>query len=178
VPGGEKLLGDARRRSLESNEKEVRMAIQEELKVQAPEEELEELYEDEPRRRPWAALTSVVLALAVIFVGYQWHQASGREQTLASQAHALRAETESHRLRAEEAHREAEGLQKKVATLGAERAALAERVVALEKAAQDRVTAERASADRTAARPPDAKAPTASARAKPRTTPVVQKKAR
>jgi hypothetical protein len=154
------------------------MAIQEELRVQTPDEELEELYEEEPRRRPWAALTSVVLALAVIFVGYQWHQAAGREQALASQAHALRAETESHRLRAEEAHRDAEGLQKKVAALGAEKAALAERVVALEKAVQERATAERAAAERTTARTPDAKTPPASARAKPRATPVVQKKTR
>jgi septal ring factor EnvC (AmiA/AmiB activator) len=143
---------------------------------------LEELYEEEPRRRPWAALTSVVLALAVIFVGYQWHQASGREQALASQAHALRAETESHRLRAEEAHREAEGLQKKMATLGAEKAGLAERVVALEKAAaQERASAERTVAERPAARAPEAKAPAATSRAKPRATPatpVVQKKTR
>jgi hypothetical protein len=152
------------------------MAIQEELRAQTPEEELEELYEEEPRRRPWAALTSVVLALAVIFVGYQWHQASGREQTLASQAHALRAETETHRLRAEEAHREAEGLQKRVATLGAEKAALAERIVALEKAAQERATAERAAADRAAARA-ETKTPPAS-RARTRATPVVQKKSR
>jgi hypothetical protein len=154
------------------------MAIQEELRVQTPDEELEELYEEEPRRRPWAALTSVVLALAVIFVGYQWHQAAGREQALASQAHALRAETESHRLRAEEAHRDAEGLQKKVAALGAEKAALAERVVALEKAAQERSTAERAAAEKAAARTADAKAQPASSRAKPRATPVVQKKPR
>jgi septal ring factor EnvC (AmiA/AmiB activator) len=152
------------------------MAIQEELRAQTPEEELEELYEEEPRRRPWAALTSVVLALAVIFVGYQWHQASGREQTLASQAHALRAETETHRLRAEEAHREAEGLQKRVATLGAEKGALAERIVALEKAAQERATAERAAADRAAARA-ETKTPPAS-RARTRATPVVQKKSR
>jgi hypothetical protein len=154
------------------------MAIQEELRVQTPDEELDELYEEEPRRRPWAALTSVVLALAVIFVGYQWHQASGREQALASRIHSLHAETESHRLRAEEAHREAEGLQKKVAALGAEKAALAERVLALEKATQERATAERAAAERAAARAAEAKTPPASSRAKPRTTPVVQKKAR
>jgi predicted negative regulator of RcsB-dependent stress response len=157
------------------------MAIQEELRVQTPEEELEDLYEEEPRRRPWAALTSVVLALAVIFVGYQWHQASGREQALASQAHALRAETETHRLRAEEAHREAEGFQKKMAALGAEKAALTERLVALEKAAQERASAERLAAERPSTRAPEAKAPATAARAKTRATPatpVVQKKPR
>jgi hypothetical protein len=153
------------------------MAIQEELRAQAPEEELEELYEEEPRRRPWAALTSVVLALAVIFVGYQWHQASGREHGLAAQANALRAETETHRLRAEEAHREAEGLQKKVATLGAERAALAERVVALEKAAQERAAADRAAVER-ASRSAEAKSPPSASRTGARATPVVQKKPR
>ena len=156
------------------------MPIQEELRVQTPDEELEDLYEEEPRRRPWAALTSVVLALAVIFVGYQWHQASGREQALAAQAHALRAETETHRLRAEEAHREAEGFQKKMAALGAEKAALTERLVALEKAAQERASAERVAAERPSARAPEAKAAT-TARAKTRatpTTPVVQKKPR
>jgi hypothetical protein len=153
------------------------MAIQEEFKTQAPDEELEEMYEDEPRRRPWAALTSVVLALAVIFVGYQWHQASGREQAMASQAHALRAETETHRLRAEEAHREAEGLQKRVVALGAEKAALSERIVALEKAAQERATADRAAAERAAARAAEVKSAPPSSRART-ATPVVQKKSR
>jgi hypothetical protein len=153
------------------------MAIQEEFKTQAPDEELEEMYEEEPRRRPWAALTSVVLALAVIFVGYQWHQASGREQAMASQAHALRAETETHRLRAEEAHREAEGLQKRVAALGAEKAALSERIVALEKAAQERATADRAAAERAAARAAEVKSAPPSSRART-ATPVVQKKSR
>ena len=93
--------------------------IQQELKAQTAKEELEELYEEEPRRRPWAAILSVVLALAVIFVGYQWHQASAREQTLGAQVHALRAEAETLRLRADEAQRDVEGLQKKVAALGA-----------------------------------------------------------
>jgi septal ring factor EnvC (AmiA/AmiB activator) len=153
------------------------MAIQEELRAQTPDEELEELYEEEPRRRPWAALTSVVLALAVIFVGYQWHQASGREQALASQVHALHAETETQRLRAEEAHREREGLQKKVAALGAEKAALAERIVALEKVAQERAAADRAAAERAAVRTAE-KTPPASSRPGTRATPVVQKKPR
>ncbi len=145
------------------------MAIQEELRAPTPDEELEELYEEEPRRRPWAALTSVVLALAVIFVGYQWHQAAGREQTLVSQAHALRAEAETLRLRADEAQREVEGLQKKIAALGAEKAALAERIAALERTAQERAAALRAAEERrTAARE----------RLRGRATPVVQRKAR
>src|SRR5262245_63860895 len=105
--------------------------VQQELKAQTPEEELEELYEEEPRRRPWGAILSVVLALAVIFVGYQWQQAAGREHTLRSQAHALRADAETLRLRAEELQRESDGLQKKLAALGAEKSALVERVAAL-----------------------------------------------
>lgn len=152
------------------------MAIQEELKVQTPEEELEELYEEEPRRRPWGAIMSVLLALAVIFVGYQWHQAAAREQALASQAHAIRAEAETLSLRADEAQRDVEGLRKKLAALGAEKAALGERVAMLEKAAQERATALRAAALRAA----DEKraAGTARERARERATPVVQKKSR
>lgn len=147
------------------------MAIQEELKVQTPEEELEELYEEEPRRRPWGAIMSVLLALAVIFVGYQWHQAAAREQALASQAHAIRAEAETLRLRADEAQRDVEGLRKKLAALGAEKAALGERVAMLEKAAQERAAALRAADEKRAAG-------TARERARERATPVVQKKSR
>jgi uncharacterized protein YlxW (UPF0749 family) len=143
--------------------------IQQELRAQAPDEEPEELYDDEPRRRPWAAILSVVLALAVIFVGYQWQQAAGREHTLRSQAHALRADAETLRLRSEEAQRELDGLQKKVAALGAERAALVERVAALERQAQERQAAlARAAETRTASRTP--------ARERPRAVPVVQKR--
>jgi uncharacterized protein YlxW (UPF0749 family) len=146
--------------------------IQEELKVQTPEEELEELYEEEPRRRPWAAITSVVLALAVIFVGYQWHQATAREQVLASQAHAIRAEAETLRLRAEEGQRDLETLQKKVAALSAERAALGERVAALEKIAEERAAALRATEQKSAA------AAAARDKGRERATTVVQKKSR
>lgn len=140
------------------------MPIQEELKPQTPEEELNELYEEEPRRRSWAAIASVVLALVVIFVGYQWNQAAGREQVLASQLHALRADAETLRLRAEEAQRHVDVLQKRMAAVSAERETLAERVAALEKASQERAAArERASA-------------TARSGAAERATPVVAKK--
>jgi uncharacterized protein YoxC len=152
------------------------MAIQEELKVQTPEEELDELYEDEPRRRPWGAIMTVLLALAVIFVGYQWHQAAAREQALASQAHGIRAEAEALRLRADEAQRDVEGLQKKVAAMGAERAALGERVAMLEKAVQERATALRATTLRAAEEKRAAGA--ARERTRERATPVVQKRAR
>jgi len=117
------------------------MAIQQELKAQPTQEELEELYEEEPRRRPWAAIGNVVLALAVIFVGYQWNQAASREQALASQVQALRAEAESLRLRAEEGHRQVAELQKRVTAAAAEKVALVDRVAALEKTAQERTTA-------------------------------------
>ena len=144
--------------------------IQQELTPQSPGEELDELYEEEPRRRGWAAIVSVVLALAVIFVGYQWNQAAGRESALASQVHALRGETETLRLRAEEAQREVEALQKRVAAVTAEKAVLAERVVALEKGAQERPTVARAEAGRERAG--------ATAKTRPRATPVVSKKPR
>ncbi|MBI3454643.1 MAG: hypothetical protein HY002_02485 [Candidatus Rokubacteria bacterium] len=144
---------------------------QPEPKAHTPEEELEELYEEEPRRRSWGAILGVVLALAVIFVGYQWQQATGREHTLRSQVQALRADAETLRLRAEEAQRDVELLQKKVAALGAEKAALTERVAALEKAAQERAIAARAAERRPAGQK-------SAAREKARPTPVVAKKTR
>jgi hypothetical protein len=146
--------------------------IQQDLPAQAAEEEPDEIYEDEPRRRPWGAILSVVLALAVIFVGYQWQQAAGREHALRSQAHALRADAETLRLRAEELQRETDGLQKRLAALGAEKTALVERVAALERQAQDhqaaltRAAESRAAAARQATRE---KSP-------PRAVPVVQKR--
>lgn len=144
---------------------------QPELKAHTPEDEFEELYEEEPRRRSWGAILSVVLALAVIFVGYQWQQATGREHALRSQVQALRADAETLRLRAEEAQRDVEMLQKKVAALGAEKSALTERVAALEKAAQERAIAARAAEGR----PANQKG---AAREKTRPTPVVAKKTR
>jgi uncharacterized protein YlxW (UPF0749 family) len=138
--------------------------IQQELKAQTPEEELEELYEEEPRRRPWGAIISVVLALAVIFVGYQWQQGSAREHMLRSQAHALRADAETLRLRAEEAQREIEGLQKRLAAAGAERQGLVERVMALERQSQEQAAAIARAAEARSA-----------AREKARATPVVSK---
>jgi chromosome segregation ATPase len=137
---------------------------QQELNAQTPEEELEELYEEEPRRRPWGAIVSVVLALAVIFVGYQWQQAAAREHMLRSQAHALRADAETLRLRADEAQREIEGLQKRLAAAGAERTSLVERVAALERQAQERAAA--------IARAAEQRGP---ARERARATPVVAK---
>jgi hypothetical protein len=123
------------------------MAIQQELPKNPPrssEDDADEVYEEEPRRRPWGAVTSVVLALALVFVGYQWHQASGREQALGGQIGALRAEAEAQRLRAEEAKAQADGLQKRLAALGAEKESLANQLTAMEKSAAARATATRA----------------------------------
>jgi uncharacterized protein YlxW (UPF0749 family) len=117
------------------------MAIQQELSVPVPEEEIAEVYEDEARSRPWAAIASMVLAVAVIFVGYQWHQATSREQALANQAQALRAEVESMRLRAEDAKRQVAEFQQRAAALATEKTALEERVATMEKATRDRQTA-------------------------------------
>ena len=96
--------------------------IQQELTPQVPPppaDDGDELYDDEPRRRPWGAITSVVLALALVFVGYQWHQASGREQAISTQVGSLRAEAETQRLRAEEAQRQTEGLQRRLTAMAA-----------------------------------------------------------
>ena len=127
------------------------MAIQQELKPQtsaappaAPEDDLDELYEEEPRRRAWGAIASVVLALALVFVGYQWNQAVGRERLLASQVSALRVDAEALRLRTEEAQRQAESLQRRVTAVSAEKDTLRERMAALEKAGQQRLVAARA----------------------------------
>jgi uncharacterized protein HemX len=118
------------------------MAIQEELKVgsQPREEpaEIDEFYEDEPRRRPWAAIANVVLTLGLIFVGYQWHQSATHEQALASEVQALRADAESARLRSEEAQRQAADLQKRLVAVTNERTALEERIAALEKGGRER----------------------------------------
>jgi hypothetical protein len=126
------------------------MAIQQELKPQTPspppsqsEEELDEFYEDEPRPRSWGAIASVVLALALVFVGYQWNQAAGRERLLASQVTALRADAEGLRLRADEAQRYVDGLQRRVTAISTEKEALAERLATLEKSAQQRAVAAR-----------------------------------
>ncbi|MGH7318829.1 MAG: hypothetical protein ACRELA_04270 [Candidatus Rokuibacteriota bacterium] len=145
------------------------MAIQQELKAPS-EDELDEVYDEEPRRRPWAAMANVVLALAVIFVGYQWHQTTSREQALASQAQALRAEAESLRLRAEEHLRQGAELQKRSAALATEKTALAERLATLEKSAQERVTARGSERERVS--------PAAKDGARERVTPVAAKKRR
>ncbi len=109
---------------------------QQELRPQTPapqDEDTDELYEEEPRRRGWGTIGSVVLALALVFVGYQWHQATGRAALLASQVNALRAEAETQRLRAEDAQRQVDGLQRRAAALNTEKEALAERVAAFER---------------------------------------------
>ena len=111
--------------------------IQQELKPQpreVPEDDMDEMYEEEPRRRAWGAIASIVLALALVFVGYQWNQAATRAETLGAQVNGLRAEAETQRLRAEDAQRQVDTLQKRIAAVSAEKDALGERIVALEKA--------------------------------------------
>ena len=104
---------------------------QQELKPQpreTPDDDLDEMYEEEPRRRAWGAIASVVLALALVFVGYQWNQA------------ATRAEAETQRLRAEDAQRQVDVIQKRLAAVSAEKDSLAERIVSLEKTAASKST--------------------------------------
>ncbi len=137
--------------------------IQQELKPPPADDEIDE-YDEEPRRRAWGAIASVVLALALVFVGYQWNQAASRADALATQANSLRAEAETQRLRAEDAQRQLETVQKRVVALAAEKDTLAERIAALEKAGQERAAA--AKAERSRTREARAAAP------KPRVTPV------
>jgi hypothetical protein len=59
--------------------------IQQELKPlprETPDDDMDEMYEEEPRRRAWGAIASVILALALVFVGYQWNQAATRAEAL------------------------------------------------------------------------------------------------
>jgi hypothetical protein len=148
------------------------MAIQEELKPQIPEEPLEDLYEEEPRRRPWAGIACVGLVLGLVFVGYQWNHAASREQALASQVRALRVDAESQRLRAEEVQRQFADAQKRLTALAAEKSTLEERIVVLERSSKERVTA----------KAPERERPPASAAAKDppkeRVVPVAAKKPR
>ena len=110
--------------------------IQQELKPQpreTPDDDLDEMYEEEPRRRAWGAIASVVLALALVFVGYQWNQAATRAEALGAQVNGVRAEAETQRLRAEDAQRQVDLIQKRLAAISAEKDSLAERIVTLEK---------------------------------------------
>ena len=133
--------------------------IQQELRPQPREadDDMDEMYEEEPRRRAWGAIASVILALALVFVGYQWNQAAGRAETLGAQVNGLRAEAETQRLRAEDAQRQVDALQKRIGTLAAEKDTLADRVAALEKAPPaPRAAAAKAEKPRTVAKTPTA----------------------
>jgi len=148
------------------------MTIQQELTPQPrqmPEDDVDEMYEEEPRRRAWGAIASVVLALALVFVGYQWNHAASRAETLGAQVGRLRAEAETQRLRAEEAQRQVDTIQKRLVAMSAEKDALAERIVALEKAGSSRAVAK-------TDKPRPSKA-TAAAPARPRATPVATRPA-
>jgi hypothetical protein len=140
--------------------------IQQELKPQpTPDDDMDEMYEEEPRRRAWGAIASVILALALVFVGYQWNQAATRAEALGAQVAGMRAEAETQRLRAEDAQRQVDVIQKRLAAISAERDLLADRIVALEKASSARV------ATGAAEKPKGTKATTA-APVRPKATPV------
>ena len=112
--------------------------IQQELKPlprETADDDMDEMYEEEPRRRAWGAIASVILALALVFVGYQWNQAATRAEALGTQIGGLRAEAETQRLRAEDAQRQVDVIQKRLAAISAEKDSLSERIATLEKAA-------------------------------------------
>jgi hypothetical protein len=150
--------------------------IQQELRPQpreTPDDDLDDMYEEEPRRRAWGAIASVVLALALVFVGYQWNQAATRAEALGAQVNGLRAEAESQRLRAEDGQRQLDVVQKRLAAITAEKDSLAERIVSLEKAAARKpVTAKVEKAEK----PKTTKA-TAAAPTRPKATPVASRPA-
>jgi uncharacterized protein HemX len=146
------------------------MPIQQELKpavAPAAADDVDEIYEEGPRRRAWGTIASVGLALALFFVGYQWSQAQSRAELYSAQLGTVRAEAETQRLRAEDAQRQVDDLQKRLGALGAEKDQLTERVAALEKTARERATQVRET-------PPRAK--TVAARpSRPRATAVAAK---
>ena len=117
--------------------------IQQELKPQPgePDDDMDEMYEEEPRRRAWGAIASVVLALALVFVGYQWNQTASRAEALGAQVNGLRTEAETQRLRAEDAQRQLDVIQKRLAAVSAEKDSLTERIATLEKAPAPRPVA-------------------------------------
>ncbi len=147
--------------------------IQQELKPQPrdPDDDLDEMYEDEPRRRAWGAIASVILALALVFVGYQWNQAASRAETLGAQVQGLRAEAETQRVRAEDAQRQVDAIQKRLGAMSVEKDTLADRVVALEKAAQSRPVTAKAEKPRATTKA------TAGTPARPGATPVATRPA-
>jgi cell division protein FtsB len=145
--------------------------IQQELKPQpreTPDDDMDEMYEEEPRRRAWGAIASVVLALALVFVGYQWNQTATRAEALGAQVNGLRAEAETQRLRAEDAQRQVDVIQKRLAAMSAEKDSLAARIAMLEKGASARPVAAKAE------KPQSTKTTkaTAAAPGRPRATPV------
>jgi hypothetical protein len=144
--------------------------IQQELKPEPrdPDDDMDEMYDEEPRRRAWGAIASVILALALVFVGYQWNQTANRAETLGAQLNGLRAEAETQRLRAEDAQRQVDTVQKRLVAISAEKDALADRVAALEKAAPPRAVASKAEKPRAAK---------ASTPARPKATPVATRPA-
>jgi septal ring factor EnvC (AmiA/AmiB activator) len=146
------------------------MPIQQELRPEvtsAAGDDADELYEDRPRRRRWGTIASVVLALALFFVGYQWSQAQSRAELLSAQLGSVRTEAETQRLRAEDAQHQVDGLQKRLASLAAEKDQLTDRVASLERTARDRVAQIRES-------PPRPKT-VATRPVRPRATPVATK---
>src|SRR5262249_57808743 len=113
-----------------SREGERMATIQQELKPlprETPDDDMDEMYEEEPRRRAWGAIASVILALALVFVGYQWNQAATRAEALGAQVSGLRAEAETQRLRAEDAQRQGDMIQKRLGAAAAEKEARAAR---------------------------------------------------
>ena len=116
--------------------------IQQELRPEvAPpaSEDVDEIYEEGPRRRPWGTLASLVLALALFLVAYQWSQAASRTELVQSQLNSVRAEAETQRLRAEEALHRVDDLQKRLAALTTEKDQLADRVASLERTTRERL---------------------------------------
>ena len=137
---------------------------------ETPEDDMDDMYEEEPRRWAWGAIASVVLALALVFVGYQWNHTASRAEALGAQVSGLRAEAETQRLRAEDAQRQVDVIQKRLVAMSAEKDSLAERIAMLEKGAPARPVAAKAE------KPRGTKA-TAATPSRPGATPVATRSA-
>ena len=93
------------------------------------------MHEEEPRRRAWGAIASVVLAPRAGLRRVPVEPGRDPRRGGGAQVNGLRTEAETQRLRAEDAQRQVDVIQKRLAAISAEKDSLAERIVSLEKAA-------------------------------------------
>lgn len=123
-------------------------------------EDLDELEEEYPRRRPWSWVLVVIFVLATAVAGFGWKQSRDQQALLQQEILKVQREAEAFRSQAVEAKRQAEALEKKVALLTEERRELVQKVVEL----QQKRTSKPKAAEAAAKAPSRAKVPPPSAK--------------